>query len=129
MSSYAWPHSCPSFEQSIAPFLVDEGLPFSPVLPVTVVEQAFVDEGIDFGSRADAVFRPAVTLWAWLSQVLEKDKSCRAAVARVLSLRVATGQAPCSEDTAAYCRARAKLSAGVLKRLTQEAGHNLETLA
>jgi putative transposase len=128
MSFYAWPHGCPSFEQALGPFLLDEGLPFASVLPAAVVEQAFVDEGVHFGTRENTVFTPTVTLWAWLSQVLEKDKSCRGAVTRVLSLRVADGHAPCSEDTAAYCRARAKLPAAVLERLTMAAGHHLETL-
>ncbi len=129
MSSYTSPRRGLSFEQALAPFHVDAGLPFASVLPVAVVEQAFADEGVDFGTRDDAVFTPAVTLWAFLSQVLETSKSCRAAVVRVLSLRVATGQPPCNEDTAAYCRARAKLPAPILKRLTLEAGRNLETLA
>jgi DDE family transposase len=129
MSSYVWPRSCPSFEQALAPFHHDKGLPFASVLPVAVVEKAFADEGIDFGDRDNAVFTPAVTLWAFLSQVLEKDKSCRAAVARVLSLRVATAQRPCSVDTAAYCRARAKLTASVLQRLALEAGRNLAAQA
>jgi Transposase DDE domain len=46
----------------------------------------------------------------------------------VLAHRVAAAQTPCSEDTAAYCRARAKLPATVLKRLGLQAGRNLETL-
>lgn len=126
MSSYLSPGCCLSFEQALAPFHHDQGLPFAQVLPAAVVEQAFADEGIAFGATKNSVFTPALTLWAFLSQVVEDDKSCRAAVARVLALRVAAGQAPCSEDTAAYCRARAKLAAPVLKRLAVEAGRNLE---
>lgn len=121
MPSYAASHSCLSFEQALAPFLQDEGLPFTTVLPVTIVEQALADERVVFGTASNSVFTPAVTLWAFLSQVVEEDKSCRAAVSRVLALRVASQQEPCSEDTAAYCRARAKLPATVLKRLTVEA--------
>ncbi len=126
MSSYLSPRLCLSFEQALAAFHHDEGLPFAAVLPAAVVEQAFVDEGVTFGATKKSVFTPALTLWAFLSQVLEDDKSCRAAVARVLALLVSSGQSSCSEDTAAYCRARAKLPATVLKRLTVEAGRNLE---
>jgi hypothetical protein len=126
MSSYALLRRCLSFEQALAPFHLDEGLPFSTVLPVAVVEQMSADEGVAFGASKDSVFTPAVTLWAFLSQVLENDKSCRAAVSRVLASRVAVGQTPCSEDTAAYCRARAKLPATVLKRLALHTGRNLE---
>jgi hypothetical protein len=126
MSSYASRDKRRSFAQALAPFHQDEGLPFASVLPVAVVEQVFADERVIFGASEDAVFTPAVTLWAFLSQVLENDKSCRAAVARILAQRVADDQAPCSEDTAAYCRARAKLPATVLKRLALQAGRNLE---
>jgi hypothetical protein len=110
----------------LAPFHCDEGLPFAKVLPAAVVEQAFVDANVTFGATAPSVFTPALTLWAFLSQVLESDKSCRAAVTRVLAHRLASEQPACSEDTAAYCRARAKLPAAVLQRLAVEAGRNLE---
>src|SRR5438128_4281870 len=84
MSSYASSPSCLSFSQALAPFYHDEGLPFAQVLPAAVVDQAFADEDIDFGATKKSVFTPAVTLWAFLSQVSEDDKSCRAAVSRVL---------------------------------------------
>jgi putative transposase len=126
MSSYAATRTRLTFEQALAPFLQDEGLPFADVLPAVVVEQAFLDDEVAFGDTEQAVFTPAVTLWAFLSQVLEKDKSCRAAVGRVLALRVALGQEPCSEDTGGYCRARAKLPASVLKHLALQTGNNLE---
>ena len=58
-----------------------------------------------------------MTLWTFLSQVLDGRKSCRAAVARAfaaLALRC-----PLQDlDTGNYCRARAKLATGVLRRLT-----------
>jgi hypothetical protein len=127
MSSYSSPGSCLSFAQALAPFHHDEGLPFANVLPIAIVEQAFADEEVVFGATHNSVFTPALTLWAFLSQVLEDDKSCRAAVSRVLAYRVATGQTPCSEDTAAYCRARAKLPATVLERLALKTGRHLET--
>src|SRR6516164_2678870 len=99
MSSYvsAW-RSLP-FAQALAPFLVDDGLPFDSVLPAAVVERAFADAGVTFGATKKSVFTPALTLWAFLSQVVEDDKSCRAAVLRVLGLRLASGQPPCSTDT------------------------------
>jgi putative transposase len=127
MSSYGISRPRLSFEQALAPFLQDQGLPFAAVLPAQVVEQALADEEVTFGDSKKSVFTPALTLWAFLSQVLEDDKSCRAAVARVLALRLALGLTPCSEDTAAYCRARAKLPATALKRLALEAGRNLES--
>jgi hypothetical protein len=126
MSSYQSRVSCLSFEQALAPFLTAEGLPFADVLPAAEVAQAFADEGVTFGATAKSVFTPALTLWAFLSQVVEEAKSCRAAVLRVMALLVALGRRPCAEDTSPYCRARAKIPAVVLRRLTQTVGRNLE---
>src|SRR5262249_6140687 len=126
MSSYVPSARCLSFAQALAPFHLDDGLPFAHVLPAAAVERAFADAGVAFGATSKSVFTPALTLWAFLSQVLEDDKSCRAAVARVRAFLMASGQAPCSLDTAAYCRARAKLPATLLARLAVDAGHNLE---
>lgn len=53
-------------------------------------------------------------------------RSCTAAVARVIVLLVALGRQPCSADTAAYCRARAKLPAAVIRRLALQVGNQLE---
>jgi DDE family transposase len=127
VSPYDFPQLCHSFQQALAPFLNDGGLPFPEVLSAAAVQRAFAEEDVDFGGdTSEAVFTPPVVLWAFLSQVLENDKSCRAAVQRILAMRVASGQEPCSSDTAAYCRARAKLPATVLKRLALDAGRNLE---
>ena len=126
MSSYAPPSPCPHFEQALAPFLVDDGLPFAEVLPAAAVAQAFADEGVTFGAARRSVFTPALTLWAFLSQVLHANKSCRAAVLRVAVLLLALGRRPCALDTAAYCRARAKIPAGVLRRLTVQVADGLE---
>lgn len=126
MPSYPPAAGCPSFDQALAPFLLDPGLPFDQVLSDTDVEQAFAEERVTFGSRTGSVFTPALTLWAFLSQVLDADKSCRAAVLRVVARLLALGQPPCSEDTAAYCRARAKLPAAVLRRLALAVGRKLE---
>lgn len=126
MSFYAPTRPTVTLTRAFASFLHDEGLPFSQALPSAAIEQAFADAGVDFGSATRAVFTPAVTLWAFLSQVVEQDKSCRAAVLRVLAQRLASGQTPCSIDTAAYCRARAQLPAAVLRRLTLALGRNLE---
>jgi hypothetical protein len=126
MSSYVPDDGGASFAGALAPFLCDPGLPFAEVLPAAEVEQAFADEGLTFGSTKQSVFTPALTLWAFLSQVLNKDKCCRAAVLRVFTLLLALARGPCSLDTAAYCRARAKLPAAVLRRLALQAGRALE---
>lgn len=69
------------------------------------------------------VFTPALTFWAWLSQALDPQSSCRRALCRVQSLCATKGFASISNDTAAYCRARLRLPArlllAVFKHLTQ----------
>ena len=76
-------------------FAASIGLPFAKILCESEIEQALEDEGITYRKR---LFCPLVTLWAWLSQVLEADKSCKKAVSRVVSYVVAAGQSPPSTD-------------------------------
>lgn len=126
MPFYSPPSSCRSFEAALAPFLQDDGLPFADILPAEQVRQACRDEGIDFGATTRSVYNPAVVLWAFLAQVLGTDKSCRAATLRVLVLVLALERGPCSTDTGMYCRARAKLPAALLRRLTYAVADELE---
>ena len=74
----------------------------------------------------DCVFTPCITLWTFLGQVLCPDHSCRAAVARLIALLTARGEAPCSPETGPYCKARQRLPVGVLCRLTRRTGRILE---
>ena len=85
-------------------------------------------EGVEFGQLDGSVYTPALTLWAWLSQVLHTGelRSCSAAVSRIIVLLVALGRDPCAADTAAYCRARAKLPEVVIRRLAVQVGQKLE---
>lgn len=101
-------------------------LPFSELLPGQIAEQAIRDEDVSFRDR---LFSPLVTLWVFLSQVLDPDHSCRAAVARFLAWRTAQGLAPCSSDTGAYCRARSRLPEAVLTRLTRATGQQTQERA
>jgi len=112
-------------------FLQTEGLHFAAVLPEKKIQEAFDAEGVEFAEDDDCVYTPAVTLWASLSQPLHKDeqRSCLAAVSRVLVLLVALGRNPCAKNSGAYCRARAKLSEPVIRRLTVELANGCEHVA
>jgi putative transposase len=116
-----------SFRLILASFLGRPGLPFADVVTEASIQRAFEDEGASFAEGEDTVYTPAITLWAFLSQVLFKDaqRSCVAAVARVVVL-VALEREPCSGNTGAYCRARAKLSEPVLRRLVNEVADGCE---
>jgi len=129
MSFYGKSHLLPRrFRLLLASFLQRPGLPFADVLPEEAIQKAFDDEGASFAGDADAVYTPAVTLWAFVSQVLFKDeqRSCVAAVARVVVLLVALARRPCGGNTGAYCRARAKLSERVVRRLTVDLADGCE---
>jgi putative transposase len=126
MSFYHPSSRCQQFEATLAPFLHAEGLPFADILPAEQVQQACDDLDVDFGSQQRAVYNPAVVLWAFLSQVLGGDKSCRAAALRVLVLVVVLERGPCCSDTGMYCRARAKLPTALLRRLTYDIADQME---
>ena len=87
-------------------FLQEGELSFASVLSDELMQKALAR--IDFEWK-DRVYTPLVTLWVFLSQVISIDHSCRAAVARLISHRVANGQPACSARTGAYCQARARL--------------------
>jgi putative transposase len=108
------------FRLVLSSFMQHDGLAFAPVLPEETITQAFTDADVDFAQDEEDTYTPALVLWAFLSQVLCQDalRSCKAAVARVIVLLVSLGRAPCSDNTGAYCRARAKLPVAVLSRLT-----------
>jgi hypothetical protein len=98
------------------------GLPFAEHLPAAVIHRTAGTLGVSFRER---VFTPAVTLWTFLSQVLDPDHSCRQAVARLLAFRSARGLRPCSPDTGAYCKARGRLPEELLKELTRSTGRRV----
>jgi hypothetical protein len=101
-------------------------LPFAQLLDRDTIQQALRDENISFRDR---LFSPCVTLWVFLSQVLDPDHSCRAAVARFLAWRAAQQLPPCATDTGAYCKARGRLPEGVLARLTRVTGRQIQDQA
>ncbi len=104
------------------------GLPFSDVLAEEEIEEAFDEDAAWFAQEEGDVFTPPLTLWAFLSQVLYKDeqRSCLAAVSRVIVLLVALGREPCAKNSGGYCKARAKLPEPVLRRLTTRVARGCE---
>jgi hypothetical protein len=70
------------FDTTLAPFLHAAGLPFADVLSAEDIDRAFADEHATFGQTPHSFWTPALTLWTFLSQVLNGIKSCRAAVVR-----------------------------------------------
>jgi hypothetical protein len=129
MAFYQHRRQLPSrFQLVLSSFMQADGVAFADVLPEEDIQQAFNEEEAGFAEDEDAIYTPPLTLWAFLSQVLfkEEQRSCAAAVARVVVLLIALGKEPPSDDTGAYCRARAKLSEKVIRRLTCQAADGCE---
>lgn len=92
-----------------------ESLPFSEVLP-----EAELSLHMQTIESRERIFPPAVTLWAFLSQIIDEDKSQQAAVSRVIAASLAQGKKPPSANTSGYSQARARLSESNLAALTRE---------
>lgn len=99
------------------------GLPFRELLPESIIQEALNAEKITYRKR---LFDPFVTLWAFLSQVLDTDKTCHHALSRVIAWLATENDEIPSEDTSAYCQARKRLPEKLLQRLFSTVAQNLE---
>jgi Transposase DDE domain len=126
MPSYHAPSGSSIFQRFLNGFVHTDDLPFRDVLTEAQIKQVMVEEGVEFGAGADDVYSGPLTLWTWIVQVLSSQKSCVAAVARVLILLTVLGREPCAAGTGAYCKARAKLPEAFLRRLVCSVGRQLD---
>lgn len=116
------------FNHTFAPFAQGDGLPLASLLPAQVAQDLCAEHKVAFGDSPRAFWTPALTLWAFVWQVLSADGSCRQAVAQVVLAFSLTRQ-PEELDTGSYCRARAKLPAAFLRQLTVQIGSEVEAAA
>jgi putative transposase len=118
-----------SFQKTVDAFLGGEGLPFAEVLSSERIERVFQKHGCLFGLHG--TYTTAIMVWSFLSQVLRdgKEASCQSAVARVVGSYQLQGLQSPTEDTGAYCRARAKLSSAALRDLSGEVADELQQKA
>ncbi|WP_375467167.1 IS4 family transposase [uncultured Nostoc sp.] len=99
------------------------GLPFKELLPESAIRQAISELKIKYKKR---LFDPFITLWAFLSQVLDTDKTCHNAVSKIIAhLAEAEVEVP-STDTSAYCQARSRLPEKLLEKLFNDSAQSLE---
>jgi hypothetical protein len=99
------------------------GLPFKELLPESVIRQVISELKIKYKKR---LFDPFITLWAFLSQVLDADKTCHNVVSKIIAhLAEAEVEVP-STDTSAYCQARARLPEKLLEKLFTSSAQSLE---
>ena len=118
-----------SVKQLRQKFAQSTGLPLGQALSGATIEAALREEGVTYRR---CLLDPVVTVWAFLSQIIDTDRSCRKALSRVWAYL--SDQAPepilidpeAVADTGAYCKARQRLPEGVVKRLYGQVADHLE---
>ena len=100
------------------------GLPFQKLLPESFITDVLDEEEIKYRHR---IFSPIVTIWAFLSQVLDSDKTCHNAVSRIIAWLAREGLKIPSEDNSAYCQARKRLPEKLFEKLFIEVGNMFES--
>jgi hypothetical protein len=98
-------------------------LPFHDILDADMVKSVLAEEGVTFN---ECIYTPSVTLCVFLSQVLDPDHSCRAAVARLIVWLAIHRRKPCVPETNSYCEARQRLPLGVVTRLVRRTGRGID---
>ena len=104
-------------------FLQSGDLPFTDMLTERTVTQALKALNVVW---LDRIYSPLVTLWVFIGQVLSRDHSCRAAVARLVAHRVSRGERACSAGTGAYCQARKRLPEEFFAAVARKTGQVLD---
>ena len=95
------------FETSLA-------LPFEQVLSAEVMQSVLEEQEVSYRK---SLYTPIVVVWAWISQVLDEDKSLSNAVSRVIAWLAVAGETMPSADTGGYSKARKRLPLKVLDSL------------
>jgi len=98
-----------------------ESLPFTEILSVTNI----LDSLQDINNR-DRIFTPDIVILGFLSQALSADKSCQAAVARIIAFLLSQGKKAPSANTAAYSKARSRLPENALSNLAKTSAKQME---
>ena len=91
-----------------------------------MLSEETINKGIEDLEYRNRIYSPEITLWTFLSQVLDDDQSMQAAVARVIAFYVSQGRSAPSANTSAYSQARTRLPEEFLKDLTRESAKLLE---
>jgi len=91
------------------------------VRELTRVFEPWLDTAASLGKpERDRLFAPARVFWLFLSQMFSADGSCAEAVKRFLAWLALTEGKEASPNTAAYCKARTKLSMEAVERVRDD---------
>ena len=96
-------------------------LPFNDLFPSDLITRIMACSA----RSRDKVFTPLVTLKTFIFQVLSEDRSCKQAVASVLTERLQQGLSPNSVNTGPYCKARQRLALAPLREAVNTTGSAL----
>ncbi len=100
-----------------------QALPFTEILDAAMVNSALAAAGVTFKQR---IYTPLVTLGMFLSQVLDPDHSCRAAVARLIVWMAVDHREPCAPETGSYSDARQRLPLQVIRELVHQTARQID---
>ena len=98
------------------------GLPFSQVLGEREIGQVLDEHNVSY---RQVLYTPIVVLWAWISQVVDQDKSLSHAVKRITTWLATSGETIPSSDTGGYSKARKRLPFAVLPSLLEHTANTL----
>lgn len=115
-----------AFRNAVAAARRNSGLFFAGLLSEDRILEAFGDARWKWQGW---IYTPAVTVWTFLSQCLSPDHSCRDAVARLISWRLAQGLSSCSAATGAYCTARGDVPEKACVELMRQTGRQVDDSA
>jgi hypothetical protein len=99
-------------------------LPFKQMLPAEEIHQH-----LSLPKQRRRVFTPAVTLWTFLSQVIDDDQSLQASVSRLIAAKIVQQDKLPSANTSAYSQARLRLPESGVKAIAQNHAKNIASLA
>jgi len=118
-----------SVKQLRQKFAHSTGLPLRGALSASTIEMALRAEGVTYRS---GLLDPVITVWAFLSQILDTDRTCRKALSRIWAYLSEDDPQEIDidpdavADTGAYCKARQRLPEEVVKRLYGQVTDRLE---
>ena len=98
------------------------GKPFANILNEKVIEGAIVQAQLKYRNR---LFTPIITIWAFIYQVLDPDKSLANAVKQIRSCLAVEGAEVPSLNTGGYAKARKRLPEKMLEWLFEHTGEAL----
>lgn len=116
-----------SFQSRVAAARESNQLFFASLIPSERITSMFGEASAILDSAR--VYTTAVTLWTFLSQVLNSDHSCVSTVAKLIAFRASSNQSIPSAKTGAYCIARDKLDEDAMQRTLCETGKAIEETA